>query len=60
MLNQTQTKTDKKTAPCLVSSLPMQFAKENSRMLQKGLTDLRLFQPPDIVSLEAAVQNFRT
>jgi len=37
---------------------PLQFAKENSRTLRKDLRDLRLLQPPDIASLEAAVQNF--
>jgi hypothetical protein len=39
---------------------PLQFATKNSRTLRKDLRDLRLFQPPDIVSLEAAVQNFST
>jgi len=38
---------------------PLQFATENSRTLRKDLRNLRLFQPPDIVSLEAVVQNFR-
>jgi len=41
-------------------ALPSAFATKNSRTLRKDLRDLRLLQPLDIVSLEAAVQNFST
>ena len=40
--------------------LPLQFAKKNSRTLRKGLRDLCALRAPDIVSLEADVQNFST
>ncbi|PTT03715.1 hypothetical protein DBR11_01180 [Pedobacter sp. HMWF019] len=53
-LNRPEKHFNPSSAPCL-ASLPLQFATENFRTLRKGLRDLQLFQPPDILSLETVV-----